>query len=81
MIATPGGIEGMFRHAGRDLTTPRAGGFEIPAFLLQEASKLYDGVIVGPRADPARRPGCEPRALGGRSATWRTAGPLFTSEA
>lgn len=28
MIATPGGIEGMFRHAGRDLTTPRPDGFD-----------------------------------------------------
>jgi quercetin dioxygenase-like cupin family protein len=48
MIATPGGIEGMFRHAGRDLTTPRPGGFEIPASLLQEASELYGNIIVGP---------------------------------
>jgi len=48
MIATPGGIEGMFRHAGRDLATPRPDGFEIPASLLQEASELYGNVIVGP---------------------------------
>ncbi|NEA69013.1 cupin domain-containing protein [Streptomyces sp. SID12488] len=48
MIATPGGIEGMFRHAGRDLTTPRPDGFEIPKSLLAEASELYGGVILGP---------------------------------
>ena len=29
MINTPGGIEGMFRHAGRDKATPRPDGFEI----------------------------------------------------
>jgi quercetin dioxygenase-like cupin family protein len=48
MIATPGGIEGMFRHAGRDLSTPRPDGFEIPPSLLQEASELYGNVIMGP---------------------------------
>ncbi|MET9914931.1 cupin, partial [Streptomyces sp. NPDC006476] len=48
MIATPGGIEGMFRHAGRDLATPRPDGFEIPKSLLAEASELYGGVILGP---------------------------------
>ncbi|MFF3246234.1 cupin domain-containing protein [Streptomyces sp. NPDC002870] len=48
MIATPGGIEGMFRHAGRDLNTRRPDGFEIPKSLLKQASELYGGVIVGP---------------------------------
>ncbi|MFB7501667.1 cupin domain-containing protein [Streptomyces sp. NPDC056161] len=48
MIATPGGIEGMFRHAGRDLPTPRPEGFEIPKSQPAEASELYGGVIVGP---------------------------------
>lgn len=48
MIATPGGIEGMFRHAGRDLRTPRPEGFEIPPSLLAEASELYGNVILGP---------------------------------
>ena len=48
MITTPGGIEGMFRHAGRDLTTPRPDGFELPKSLLAEASELYGGVILGP---------------------------------
>lgn len=48
LIATPGGIEGMFRHAGRDLATPRPDGFEISNSLLAEASALYGGVIVGP---------------------------------
>ncbi|WP_327105893.1 hypothetical protein [Nonomuraea glycinis] len=44
MITTPGGIEGMFRHAGRDLRTPRPDGRS----LLEEASELYGGVILGP---------------------------------
>ncbi|MEV6208205.1 cupin domain-containing protein [Kitasatospora sp. NPDC051914] len=48
MIATPGGIEGMFRHAGRDLSSPRPEGFRIPTSLLAEASELYGGVILGP---------------------------------
>jgi quercetin dioxygenase-like cupin family protein len=48
MIATPAGIEGMFRHAGRDLTTPRPEEFEIPGNLLEEASRLYGGRILGP---------------------------------
>ncbi|MFE6229361.1 MULTISPECIES: cupin domain-containing protein [unclassified Streptomyces] len=48
MIATPGGIEGMFRHAGRDLSTPRPDDFTIPRSLLAEAADLYGGVILGP---------------------------------
>jgi quercetin dioxygenase-like cupin family protein len=48
LIATPGGIEGMFRHAGRDLRTPRSEGFEIPKSLLAQAAELYGNVIVGP---------------------------------
>lgn len=48
MIATPGGIEGMFRHAGRDLATPRPDGFEISKSLLAEAAELYGGVVLGP---------------------------------
>ncbi|MFE6338543.1 cupin domain-containing protein [Streptomyces sp. NPDC057798] len=48
MIATPGGIEGMFRHAGRDLTTPRPDGFEIPKFLMAEAAELHGAVVLGP---------------------------------
>ena len=48
MIATPGGIEGMFRHAGRDFRTPRSEGFEIQKSLLAQAAELYGNVIVGP---------------------------------
>ena len=48
MINTPAGIEGMFRHAGRDRSTPRPDGFEISPALLSEASEKYDSVIVGP---------------------------------
>ena len=48
MINTPAGIEGMFRHAGRDRSTARPDGFEISPALLAEASEMYDSVIVGP---------------------------------
>ncbi|MEU2620516.1 cupin domain-containing protein [Streptomyces sp. NPDC007157] len=48
MICTPGGIEGMFRHAGRDLSTARPEGFEISKDLMAEAADLYGQIIVGP---------------------------------
>lgn len=48
MICTPGGIEGMFRHAGRDLTTPRPEGFQISRERMAEAADMYGQVIVGP---------------------------------
>ena len=48
MINTPAGIEGMFRHAGRDKSTPRPDGFEISPGLLAEASAKYESIIVGP---------------------------------
>jgi quercetin dioxygenase-like cupin family protein len=48
MINTPAGIEGMFRHAGRDKATPRPDGFEISPELLAEASEKYESIILGP---------------------------------
>jgi quercetin dioxygenase-like cupin family protein len=48
MINTPAGIEGMFRYAGRDKSTPRPDGFEIPAERLAEASERFGNVILGP---------------------------------
>jgi quercetin dioxygenase-like cupin family protein len=48
VIATPGGLEKMFRHAGRDLTTPRPDGFEISRQLLAEAAELGGSIILGP---------------------------------
>lgn len=48
MINTPAGIEGMFRHAGRDMATPRPDGFEISLDLMAEASEKFGNVIVGP---------------------------------
>jgi quercetin dioxygenase-like cupin family protein len=48
MINTPAGIEGMFRFAGRDKSTPRPDGFEISTALLAEASEKFGNVIVGP---------------------------------
>lgn len=48
MICTPGGIEGMFRHAGRDMSTPRPEGFELSPDLMAEAADLYGQIVVGP---------------------------------
>ncbi|MER7839375.1 cupin domain-containing protein [Streptomyces sp. NPDC096040] len=48
MICTPGGIEGMFRHAGRDMSTPRPEGFEISKDLMAEAADMYGQIILGP---------------------------------
>lgn len=48
MIATPGGIEGMFRQAGRDLSTPRPDGFEISKEALSAAADAHGQIVVGP---------------------------------
>ncbi|ONI80431.1 cupin [Saccharothrix sp. ALI-22-I] len=48
LIATPGGLEKMFRHAGRDLREPRPEGFEITRQLLAEAAELTGNVVLGP---------------------------------
>ncbi|MCT2590950.1 cupin domain-containing protein [Streptomyces sp. N2-109] len=48
MIATPSGIEGMFRMAGRDVSTPRPEGFEIAPELLAQAADAYGQIVVGP---------------------------------
>jgi quercetin dioxygenase-like cupin family protein len=48
MICTPGGIEGMFRQAGRDLRTPRPEDFRISPELLAEAADAYGQIVVGP---------------------------------
>lgn len=48
LITTPGGLEKMFRHAGRDLREPRPEGFEIPQPLLTEAAELSGNVVLGP---------------------------------
>ena len=48
MINTPAGIEGMFRHSGRDRATPRPDGFEISPQKMAEGAKEYGQVIVGP---------------------------------
>lgn len=47
-IASPGGLEKTFRHAGRDLREPRPEGFEIPPQLLAEAAELSGNVALGP---------------------------------
>jgi len=48
LISTPGGLEKMFRRAGRDLREPRPEGFEIPAQLLAEAAELSGNVVLRP---------------------------------
>ena len=48
MICTPGGIEGMFRHAGRDMAQPRPEGYQISTDLMAEAADLYGQVVLGP---------------------------------
>ncbi|MEI5102791.1 hypothetical protein RB200_35055 [Streptomyces sp. PmtG] len=48
LIATPGGLEGMFRQAGRDLSTPRPADFEISREALAAASDAYGQVVIGP---------------------------------
>ncbi|MFD5157513.1 cupin domain-containing protein [Streptomyces hawaiiensis] len=48
MIATPGGIEGMFRHAGRDVSTPRPEDFRLDPVKLAEAADIYGQVVIGP---------------------------------
>ncbi|TDD56506.1 cupin domain-containing protein [Nonomuraea terrae] len=48
LIATPAGIEDMFRQGGRDLSTPRPEGFEIPEEVLAAAADAHGQIIVGP---------------------------------
>src|ERR1700712_2210179 len=48
MINTPAGIEGMFRHSGRDKATPRPEGFEISQASLAEGAKAFGQIILGP---------------------------------
>jgi quercetin dioxygenase-like cupin family protein len=48
MINTPAGIEGMFRLSGRDKTTPRPEGFEIPRSSLAEGAEAFGQIILGP---------------------------------
>jgi quercetin dioxygenase-like cupin family protein len=48
MITTPSGIEGMFRMAGRDITTPRPDGFTISTELLAQAAGTHGQVVLGP---------------------------------
>jgi mannose-6-phosphate isomerase-like protein (cupin superfamily) len=48
MICTPAGIEGMFRHAGRDRATVRPDGFEIRPDRMAEAAEMFGNVVVGP---------------------------------
>ncbi|MGY1652468.1 cupin domain-containing protein [Geodermatophilus sp. SYSU D01119] len=48
LVATPGGLEAMFRHAGRDRSGPRPDGFAIPPELLAEAAELGGNVVLGP---------------------------------
>lgn len=48
LIATPGGLEGMFRQAGRDISTARPEGFEITKDAMAAAADAYGQIVVGP---------------------------------
>ncbi|MFI7615821.1 cupin domain-containing protein [Nonomuraea terrae] len=48
LIATPAGIEDMFRQGGRDLSTLRPEGFEISTEVLAAAADAHGQIIVGP---------------------------------
>jgi quercetin dioxygenase-like cupin family protein len=48
MINTPAGIEGMFRHAGRDRATPRPEGFQLSKDRFAEAARMFGNEILGP---------------------------------
>ncbi|WP_433352517.1 cupin domain-containing protein [Microtetraspora malaysiensis] len=48
LIATPAGIEEMFRQAGRELSTPRPEGFKISEDALAAAAAAHGQIIVGP---------------------------------
>jgi quercetin dioxygenase-like cupin family protein len=48
LIATPAGIEDMFRQAGRDLSTPRPEGFEISRDVLAAAADAHGQIVIGP---------------------------------
>jgi hypothetical protein len=48
LISAPGGLEKMFRQAGRDLCEPRPEGFVIHTQLLAEAAELSGSVVLGP---------------------------------
>lgn len=48
MIATPGGLEGMFRMAGRDRSTPRPENFELSPDLMARAADEFGQIVLGP---------------------------------
>jgi quercetin dioxygenase-like cupin family protein len=48
LLATPGGMEGMFRKAGRDLSQPRPDDFEMSPATMAEALAEFGQKIVGP---------------------------------
>jgi hypothetical protein len=47
-INTPAGIEGMFRHSGRDKATPRPEGLENPQASPAEGAEQFGQIILGP---------------------------------
>ena len=48
LLTTPGGIEGMFRKAGRDVSEPRPDGFEVTIERMVEAAAAHGQTVVGP---------------------------------
>ena len=48
VLATPGGMEGMFRKVGRDVSEPRPDDFEISTTKMTEAAVEFGQTILGP---------------------------------
>ncbi len=52
-VATPGGLEGFFRHAGHDLTTPSPESWSLTPDALAASFSEHGGTILGPPPDPS----------------------------
>lgn len=74
MITTPGGIEGMFQQAGRDVTTPRPKDFVVTPERLAEVADAYGQVILGPPCRVTREASVS--ASGGFAISLQPAPPL-----
>jgi quercetin dioxygenase-like cupin family protein len=48
IICTPGGLEAMYRYAGRDRAAVRSDSWEITPERLAEGAKMAGGIVVGP---------------------------------
>ena len=48
LLATPSGIEGMFRDGGRDMSEPRPEGFEVTIERMAAAAAKHGQILLGP---------------------------------